>query len=87
MEVLSSETPESVPMDMYLALTEQMAPDEVRDWLYNGVLICCAHMNSCGEDLESMDEVDESFLMYENMILFLIGLCESNGYFTQEELH
>ena len=87
MQVLNSDTPETVPKDMYTALMEQMSSDEIRDWLYNGVMIACAHMNSCGEDPESLDEIDESFLIYENMILFLIGLAESNDYFVKEDLH
>ena len=87
MQVLNSDTTDTVPMDMYTRLTEQMSPEEIREWLYSVVHISCAHMNSCGDDAENLDEIDESFLMFENAVLYLIGLCESNSYFHQEEMH
>ena len=86
-EILETDSPETAPQDMFNTLSSRMSQQEIREWLDGLVMICMRHMNSCGEDPESMDEIDESFLMYENAILFMYGQIQVQGMMQQGELH
>ena len=86
MDIIKTYNIDTAATDMYLHIKENMTSDEIQDWLKMLVRVCISHMDSCKDDPEKIDQIDESFLMYENALLYLIGQAEVNG-LNKEGLH
>lgn len=84
---IHSESLDTLAKDLYSHVTENMSPDDIQVWLNQMLEVTSAHMNACAEAPGSMDEVDESLLMHENVFLYLLGLAQANNYFQRGGLH
>ena len=80
---ISTDQPEK---DVYEHLVQTMTKEEIKEWMEGMVRVCTAHMSACADKPGDIDEIDESFLMYENAFLYLLGLAKTNGLFN-EDLH
>ena len=67
---------DSAAQDMVKYITENMEPDEIQDWLEVAKVMILAHMNTCGDNIESLTDYDESFLFVGNALLYTLGLNE-----------
>ena len=84
-QLIETDNVDTLPEDLYWHCIENMPSEDIKIWLQQITEVSAAHMNSCGLDPDNMDEVDESFLMYENAFLFLYGLAKANDLFKQDK--
>ena len=84
-KLLSTDDISTLAQDMYEHISESMDSRDVNIWLEQILQVSAAHMNACGEDQDNIDEVDESFLMYENAFLYLLGMVKHYGLLEHSE--
>jgi len=79
---------DATPEEVCAEISEKMKPEAIQKWLKVIHEISMQHLVTCGEDLESMDDIDESFAMYEHAFLYLYGLALSHRLLDNHgELH
>jgi hypothetical protein len=84
-EIYSDATPEEV----YAEIAKDMTPEAIQKWLQAMHEVSMQHLIHCSQDTDGMDEMDESFAMYEHAFLYLYGLALSHRLLDNDhgELH